>query len=284
MGIIQGLTEFLPVSSFAHLIIAEKSMGIGRMSGVMLESILHLGSAIAVLFVFRKDFLKIMRELLGLIIDLIGNLHIYLHNRRSQERDLPYTKLADGTWRRLTVLLIFSSVPTAAIGYCARRLVTIAAVSRFMPGACMLITGVVLLVTDLGLSQERRMVHDANPDNAVWMGICQGLSVFPGISRAGMAICAGLLGGLSHRFVVKYACLMSVPAILGAFALEITTVSSPNLTPPLMRMYAAGAFVAFLTGCVMCKILLRLTQQVRLRIFAMYNFLAGALLLLISFQ
>ena len=147
----------------------------------------------------------------------------------------------------------------------------------------MLVTGIVLLVTDLSLSQERRQVHDANMDNAIWMGICQGLAVFPGISRTGASICAGLLGGLSHRFVVKYVCMMSVPAIAGAFALEVRTLSSPNVTPALVRSVSAGAIISFLTGVLLCRLLLKATQKIRLRIFALYNFIFGAMLLLSNY-
>ena len=185
LGIIQGITEFLPVSSFGHLATVEKLFGAERQAGVLFEVMLHTGTLAAIFIVFWSDIKRIGEELLGMAMDLAGNLNLYIHNRRTGEH-LHYAKIVYGTYRKFAALILVSSVPTAVLGYTCRRLAAKAAVSPLLPGICFLITGIFLLVTDLGQAGMNKTPKEAGYDSAMWMGICQGLSVFPGISREGM--------------------------------------------------------------------------------------------------
>ena len=128
LGIVQGITEFLPVSSFGHLAAIENAMGITRNTAVLFEVLLHVGTLAAIFFAFHEDIRRIGEELLGMVMDVIGNLNIYFHNRRTGEQ-LGYARLVSGTYRKLTVLILVSSIPTAMLGYICRRLVTKAAAS-----------------------------------------------------------------------------------------------------------------------------------------------------------
>lgn len=150
-----------------------------------------------------------------MIMDIIGNVNIYFHNRKTGE-NLHYARVVHGTYRKFTAIMAVSFIPTALLGYICRRLVTRAAISPLLPGACILVTGVFLLVTDLSNIGGIKTPKDVTYDNAMWIGICQGISVFPGISRCGMTICAGLLCGFSRKFAVKYSYLISIPAVLGS--------------------------------------------------------------------
>lgn len=148
LGIVQGITEFLPVSSFGHLAAIENAMGITRNTAVLFEVLLHIGTMVAVFFAFHEDLRRIGEELLGMIMDIIGNVNIYFHNRKTGE-NLHYARVVHGTYRKFTAIMAVSFIPTALLGYICRRLVTRAAISPLLPGACILVTGVFLLVTDL---------------------------------------------------------------------------------------------------------------------------------------
>ena len=148
LGIVQGITEFLPVSSFGHLAAIENAMGITRNTAVLFEVLLHIGTMVAVFFAFHEDLRRIGEELLGMIMDIIGNVNIYFHNRKTGE-NLHYARVVHGTYRKFTAIMAVSFIPTAMLGYICRRLVTRAAISPLLPGACILVTGVFLLVTDL---------------------------------------------------------------------------------------------------------------------------------------
>ena len=282
LGIVQGITEFLPVSSFGHMAAIENAMDITRDTAVLFEVLLHVGTLFAVLFVFREDIRRILEELLGMALDLIGNANIYFHNRRTGD-NLHYARVVHGTYRKFTAVMLVSFIPTAMLGYICRRLVTLAAMSPLLPGACIMITGVFLLVTDLSNIGGNKAPKDVTYDNAMWIGICQGISVFPGISRCGMTICAGLLCGFSRKFAIKYSYLISIPAILGSLVLELGEFAGPQMSVSLGFTYIFGMIIAGVVGYFTIQFLLRNLQRGKLRYFAFYCFLAGAIALISNF-
>ncbi len=282
LGIVQGITEFLPVSSFGHMAAIENAMDITRDTAVLFEVLLHVGTLFAVLFVFREDIRRILEELLGMALDLIGNANIYFHNRRTGD-NLHYARVVHGTYRKFTAVMLVSFIPTAMLGYICRRLVTLAAMSPLLPGACIMITGVFLLVTDLSNIGGNKTPKDVTYDNAMWIGICQGISVFPGISRCGMTICAGLLCGFSRKFAIKYSYLISIPAILGSLVLELGEFAGPQMSVSLGFTYIFGMIIAGVVGYFTIQFLLRNLQRGKLRYFAFYCFLAGAIALISNF-
>ena len=258
LGIIQGMTEFLPVSSFGHLCGVQDLLGGTRGSGVLFEVMLHLGTMIALILVFLKDIKKIGIELIGMILDLIGNANIFLYNRRTG-KNLTYAKIA---------LIMVSTIPTVLIGYQCKRLVVRSASSHMFSGIGILLTGVILLVVDYSNVNGSKGTKETSFGDAMWMGICQGLSVFPGLSRLGLTMSAGLFCGLGRKFAVKYSLLMSIPAVLGAFFVEMGEFTS-----------VLGMIVAGITGYLVIRFMLKLSNQVRLRYFAFYSFAAGILIL-----
>lgn len=214
LAVVQGILEFLPVSSFGHLSILQNILGMEHETGVLLEAMLHFGTLAAVILTFWKDISRLVLESLDMLMDTIGNLSLYIHNKRTGDK-LRYAKIISNTYKKFALLLLVSMIPTALLGYTARRLVVLAASSQLLPGAGILITGIVLLVVDLGRMGGKKAARDASFGNAMWIGICQGLSVFPGLSRSGLTISAGLMSGFTRSFAVKYSYILSVPAIIG---------------------------------------------------------------------
>ena len=249
LGIIQGITEFLPVSSFGHLCGVQDLLGGTRGSGVLFEVMLHLGTMIALILVFLKDIKKIGIEIIS------------------------------GTYRKLTALIMVSTIPTVLIGYQCKRLVVRSASSHMFSGIGILLTGVILLVVDYSNINGSKGTKETSFGDAMWMGICQGLSVFPGLSRLGLTMSAGLFCGLGRKFAVKYSLLMSIPAVLGAFFVEMGEFTSVHMTVGQGFTYVLGMIVAGITGYLVIRFMLKLSNQVRLRYFAFYSFAAGILIL-----
>ena len=271
LGIIQGITEFLPVSSFGHLCGVQDLLGGTRGSGVLFEVMLHLGTMIALILVFMKDIKKIGIELIGMILDLIGNANIFLYNRRTG-KELTYAKIISGTYRKLTALIMVSTIPTVLIGYQCKRLVVRSASSHMFSGIGILLTGVILLVVDYSNVNGSKGTKETSFGDAMWMGICQGLSVFPGLSRLGLTMSAGLFCGL-----------MSIPAVVGAFFVEMGEFTSVHMTVGQGFTYVLGMIVAGITGYLVIRFMLKLSNQVRLRYFAFYSFAAGILILVANY-
>ena len=282
LAVIQGITEFLPVSSFGHLCIIENFLGMDHGPGVLLEAMLHFGTLAAVLFTFQKDIRHILYETLDILMDLVGNASLFIHNKRTGSH-LRYARIVNTTYRKFTVLIWISMIPTVCIGYTVRRLVALTAVSKLVPGAGMLITGIILLVIDLSRAGGKKTARDASYSNAMWIGICQGLAVFPGLSRSGMTISAGLMSGFSYSFAVKYSYIMSVPAIAGALIMELGQFGSADMTVGLGFTYILGMIISGIVGCFTIRGLLKIVHKGRFRHFAVYCFVIGLLVLIMNF-
>ena len=242
----------------ASLFCAESSW-YGAWTGVLLETMLHLGTLAAIFMTFQKDIRHLAFEALDMFMDLIGNANLYIHNKRTGEQ-LHYTRIISNIYRKFVVLLLVSMIPTAFLGYTARRLVSVSATSVLIPGAGIMVTGILLLVIDLSRVGGTKAAKDAHFSDAMWIGICQGLSVFPGLSRSGLTISAGLMSGFSRTFAVKYSYILSIPAIVGAMLMELGQFGSADMTIGLGFAYVFGMIIAgqwsaclrFVPVCVWC--------------------------------
>ncbi|MBQ1491555.1 MAG: undecaprenyl-diphosphate phosphatase, partial [Blautia sp.] len=184
----------------------------------------------------------------------------------------------------ITFLLLLSSAITALLGYLARNLVAKAVSSPLLLGAFFLVTGLFLLVTDLSRVGGRKSAKEAGPETGIWLGIAQGVASFPGISRFGLTFCAGLMCGLSRRFMAKFSCMMSVPASIGASFLIWDAWSDPALTADAAQGIVMAAFVAFICGLFLCKTIVKLFAKAPLVAFALYDMAFGGVILLRAFR
>ena len=282
LAIVQGITEFLPVSSFGHLCFVQNILGMEHGPGVLMEVMLHLGTLAAVFMTFQKDIRRLAVESIEMFMDVIGNANLYIHNRRTGD-ELHYAKIISNIYRKFAVLLMVSMIPTMFLGYTARRLVAMSAASKLLPGVGILITGIILLVIDLSQVGGTKAAKDASFSNAMWIGICQGLSVFPGISRLGLTVCAALLCGYSRKFAVRFSVFMSLPAIVGAFFAEVKYFGASEMTIGLGFASVFAMVIAGFVGCFVIRSMLQMTQKTKLRNFAYYSFVAGAVALAVNF-
>lgn len=280
LGILQGITEFLPVSSSAHLTLVQQLMKIQYDQILFFDLSLHLGTLAAVVFLFRKDLVKLSLSLSGIVRDLLYNAFLRLHHSKTPE-DIRYRKVLSTNYRRLAFSLLVTSLPTAVLGYLMHDIAELAFGSLFIPGVLLFITAVMLLVADLTPRGEKTP-KTMKPVDALIAGIIQGFSVLPGLSRFGTGLSACLLAGLSRKFAVKYSVLMSVPAILGGMILELTRA---GCRPPAsgIGVCLAGAIVSGLTGCLAIRFMLRIVRNIKLRVFALYCAILGVLFIAVHF-
>lgn len=273
MGIVQGIAEFLPVSSFGHLTILKILFGMEQGTGILPDAMLHLGTVVAICLVFQKDIRRLLQEFLGVSQDLLDNGKTWIRNKKNGE-NRAYKRVVHNTYRKFAMLLLVSSIPTVLIGFQARRLVELTVKNLLFPGIGFLITGILLLVVDF-VGTGEKVPREVTYANAMWIGIFQGLSVFPGVSRFGITICACLLSGMNKKFAIKYSMLMSVPAVIGAFLLELGEFGSSAMTLSLGFSYFVGAAVAGGVGYFVIRFLLKQVRKIKLRYFAFYCFAIG---------
>ena len=281
MGIIQGITEFLPVSSSGHLAIFQNLFHIETGTDLLFDVMLHIGTLIAVCTVFYKDISRLIIESMKICYDIYDNARLYIHNKKTNE-GLRYRKIIHNNYRKFVVLIILSTIPTAIIGYSARSLVATASKTLLAPGIGLLITGLLLLVSDFSGS-GKKIPKDISYSNGFYIGIAQGIATFPGLSRSGTTITACVLSGFDRRFAVKYSFIMSIPAIVGAAILEIGGVSKEAMSLPLFGKYLLGTVIAGVMGYFCIKTMLVVIKNKRFRYFSYYCFTIGVVAIVAHF-
>ena len=275
MGVIQGLTEFLPVSSSGHLAIFKNIFQINTDTGILYDVLLHLGTLIAVFIVYYKDIFKMITEGLGLIGDACCNVGIFFQNK-GKKRGLPYRRVIKNGYRKFDMLVIVSTIPTAIIGYVAQDLVEAASEILLIPGICLIITAILLFISDR-VPGGNKTPKQVTYTNAFGIGICQGMATLPGLSRSGTTITACIISGFDRNFAVKYSFIMSIPAILGAAVLQLKDIGSVEVTAPEVGSYIAGTAIAAIVGYICIKTLLVIVRKKKFTYFAIYCLLIGAL-------
>lgn len=281
LGVVQGITEFLPVSSSGHLAILENLFKINGNTGLLFNTIIHLGTLTAIIIAFRQDIKKLLLEGCKSLYDIYGNVEIYFHNKHQQDAKR-YKKIISNNYRKLLLLLLISTIPTAFMGVLLENLVEQAGDNLLAPAVGLFITGILLLIVDF-FPAGNKIPKDVTYTMAFVLGICQGIAVFPGISRAGVTIAVCLLCGFNRKFAVKYSFLMAIPAMLGAAILELFQFSYTGEYVEMMAMSISAAVVAGIVGFFCIKGMLVLMRKKRFRIFSIYCFILGIVAIICNF-
>ncbi len=269
MGLIQGLTEFLPVSSSGHLAIFKNLFHVNVETGLLFDVLLHIGTLVAVCIVYYKDIRELIVEAVKMLTDLVYNLFLKLRGSRKS-----YRKIISNSYRKFVVLVIVATIPTGIIGMLFSDLVEKASASLLIPGICLLITAVLLFISDHAPDGSKRP-KQVTYKNAVVIGICQGIATLPGISRSGTTITACILSKFDRRFAVKYSFILSIPAILGALVLQLKDIGSVQITSVEVGSYIIGMIVAAVVGYVCIKAMLVIVGNKKFKYFSIYCLIIG---------
>jgi undecaprenyl-diphosphatase len=279
LGLIQGITEFLPVSSSGHLAIFQKIFGISE-AGDAFDVFLHIGTLIAVFAVYWKDILRLIVDGIGIIVDSLFNAVTYIKCKRTKETPA-YRRVICSAYRKFALLVIVSTIPTAIIGFVAEDLVSQATDTLIVPGICLLITAILLFIADNvpdGTKTPKRTTYL----NALFIGVCQGISTLPGLSRSGTTITAGLLSGLRRDFAVKYSFIMSIPAIMGAAVLKVPKMKA-DIASSGAICYVAGMLISAVVGYICIKTMLVVVRNKKFKYFSVYCLVLGLIAVIASF-
>ncbi|MCI8993686.1 MAG: undecaprenyl-diphosphate phosphatase [Eubacterium sp.] len=275
MGIIQGVTEFLPVSSSGHLAIFKIMFHVDTSTGLLFDVLLHIGTLIAVFIVYYKDIFQMIAAVIGIIADSIKNIGTFFHNIGRRKKQ-PFIRVIHNGYRKFVLLVIVSTIPTGIIGYVAGDLVEAASEILLIPGICLLVTGTLLIISDR-VPDGGKGPKTVTYANSFVIGICQGIATLPGLSRSGTTITACLLSGFDRKFAVKYSFIMSVPAILGAAVLELKDFKPAQLVPGELKNYIIGMIVSAVVGYVCIKTMLVIVRKKKFTYFALYCYAIGAI-------
>ena len=258
LGIIQGLTEFLPVSSSGHLVIFQHLFGL-KEPELFFDICVHLGTLLAVMIVFRQE-IRELGQSLGHLLRLVF------------VEDAHFEHLFENSEFKMLLLVFFGFFPTAILGVVFNEI----GQQLF---SSVLIVGLMLIITGGLLWQTRRVagpgggLESFSIRTALIIGLVQGLAIMPGISRSGSTIALGLFLGLNRELSARYSFMLAIPAILGAGILSLHgLIADPNVD---YNIALIGAAVSFVVGYFALVLLLRLVKKAKLYLFAPYCWAAG---------
>lgn len=262
LGIVQGLTEWLPISSSGHLALVQLAMNLEV--PIFFDIVLHFGTLAAVIGIYRRELLGILKS-----IKPIGK-----KNRDSTGVKLMSIKRG----RRYLLLIILGMIPTALIGIGFRSIFEESFYSMWSIGLGFILTGAMILVTkfiDKGTNSIRNI-------DAVLIGIGQGLSIFSSISRSGATISIGMFRHIERSELITFSFLLSIPAIMGAGLYDLVfadSVSQVEIYQIPLESYIIGTFTAAIVGYVSIKFLINIINKGEFYLFSFYCFLLGSLIL-----
>ena len=265
LGALQGITEFLPISSSGHLVLAQHLLGFQE-SQLFFDIAVHVGTLMAVFLVFRDDLVSMLRGCLR----AIGRATSSKANATSND-------LNGGV--KLALMILVGSIPTAIIGLLLKDVF-----DRFFasPGVVGLglWTTAFFLIWSRRSKANRKHLNSPGVFDALMIGLVQGAAITPGLSRSGVTITVGMLLGLEPDLAFRFSFLLSIPAILGALALEAFHGGGNH---PEWRVVAVGFLSAFLVGWIALRMLRSLVSKGKLSYFAPYCLALGAMAFLIAF-
>lgn len=274
LGIVQGVTEFIPVSSSGHLAIMKNLLHMDVDSGILYDVLLHVATLVAVCIVMHKDILKLIMEFIAIVKDICTNIVILFENFNTDRKKQQYIPIMSGSYRRFVILIIISTIPTGILGFLMNDIIETIESELLVPGICLIATAVIILISDF-ITEGDKKAKDATVGDAFCIGTAQGIATLPGLSRSGTTIAACVLCGFDRKFAVKYSFIASMPAILGAMVLKLTKISSETISAGQVASYIVGMIVAAVVGYFALVFTIRIVQKKSFKFFAFYCFGIG---------
>lgn len=268
MGVLQGVTEFLPISSSGHLALFQHFFKMENLeeTQTFFTVMLHFGTLISIFIYYWQDILDMIREFFLALADLAGS------GRREQ---------APPPTRRLVLLIIVATLPLFAV-LPVKDAVEAAAKNVIFISAALIVTGFLLFFSDRW-GNGKKNARTATVTDALLVGVAQGIGTLPGISRSGITISAGLLRGYDRTFAVRFSFLMSLPAVFGATLLELKDAVENDINSEILPYCAVGIVVAAVVGYFSIRLVNVLSSKGKFGSFAWYCWAAGTVSLIASF-
>ena len=266
LGLIQGVAEFLPISSSGHLAIAENLLHMSGASEVpgFFDVLLHLGTLVAV-------FVAYWEEIRDMIVELF-------HGVRDLARHTTPTPVPPA--RRMILLIIVGTLPLFAV-LPVKNWVEGLSNNMYFVGCALVVTGFLLFASDR-VKKGRKTEKNATLVDVLLVGVAQAIATCPGISRSGTTITAGCFVGFDRKFAVRFSFLMSIPAILGANILSIKDAVDAGIIWADVPVYLVGVAVAAVVGYLCIRLLKMVAEKGKFGFFAYYCWAAGALTLVLQ--
>lgn len=268
LGLIQGVTEFLPVSSSGHLAVLQSFFGLQNVeeTDLLFDVLLHFATLVSICIVYRRDIADMIREFIGFFRDV-----------RHPKPDDDVPKPA----RRLLFMIVIACLPLIVVLPFQDAIASLSSNTIFI-GIMFLVTGGILFFSDR-LRQGHKTETSMTVGNTLIIGAAQVLGTLPGISRSGVTITAGMATGLDRNFAVKFSFLLSLPAVLAATLVTLYKALLGGIDVSRIPAYLVGMVVAGVTGYFAISLVKKITAKGKFGKFSYYMFAVGVLTIILSF-
>ena len=259
LGLVQGLAEFLPISSSGHLALLQQFFGIEEDNVLLFAVLLHVGTLISVFIVYWKDIWELLVELVLTIKDLFTGKGL-----RLDERPV----------RKLGVMIIVATIPTGIMGVLFNDFFNSLYNSVVPIGVGLIITGFLLVIAER-MGDSNRGIKQMNYRNALFIGFVQGVAICPGISRSGSTLFGSLICNLDRKFAVKFVFLISIPSILRSAVMEAPAAIKAGMDMSQLGPVLLGMAVAAVSGLIAIKSMIKIVSSKKLSYFSYYVWIVG---------
>ena len=263
LGIVQGLAEFLPISSSGHLALLQYFFGVEADSVLLFTVMMHVGTLVSVFIIYRKDIWALILELIDTIKDLCTGKG---------------PRINSSPMRRMGFMIIVATIPTALIGLFFEDFFESLYASIVSIAIGLIFTGIILFVAErMGKSDKGPM--EMKWRHAIFIGIMQGIAICPGVSRSGSTLFGSLISGLKREFAVEFVFLISIPSILGSVVLEMPKALAEGMDASMAGPLIVGVVLAALSGIFAIKAMIKVVSNKRLIGFTIYVWIVAACVL-----
>lgn len=265
LGLVQGLAEFLPISSSGHLAALQHFFNVSSDNVLTFTVMLHFGTLIAIFVAYWKDIVDLVIELFATLKDIFTGKGLQMNKNET---------------RKLGVMIIIATIPTAVIGLLFNDFFNSLYSSMLFIGVALLVTGTCLWLAEKK-GGGKKGVKEMTWKNALFIGICQSIAICPGISRSGATMVGGLASHFNRPHAVRFAFLISIPSVLGAFLLELPDAVKAASTEQGVGLgvMIAGIVVAAVSGYAAIKVMIKAVTNEKLFYFSIYTWIAGLFLI-----
>jgi len=291
LGLLQGITEFLPISSSGHLVLVEGWLKLDVTAMKSFDIAVHFGTLLAILIYFRKDFLMLISGSLRFVAQKLrigrGGAHGAPAGGENRARGGAWRSGGDGAGAthedgaKLSGWIIFATVPAVLVGLFFGDYLDAIFRNTFSVAVAMIVMGVLFFVAEFVAARIARSEYSLK--NTVLIGIAQACALIPGVSRSGATISAGLAQGISREAAARFSFLLGAVAIAAATALAIFNVAKGDANLPSFDLLTAGIATSFISGYAAIAFLMRFLKKHTLHVFGVYRVVLGFALLYLNF-
>lgn len=255
-GIIQGITEFLPISSSGHLVILHKFLNLPIKNELAFDVVLHSATLLAVIWFFRNDVLKLLKSWLKSF---------------SGYRD---------EFSRISWLIILATIPAALAGWFFEELIESVLRSPSVVAVMLIVVGVFFIIIEQ-VSRKTDELKNLNWSKSLIIGVAQAIALIPGTSRSGITIIAGLAAGLKRQAAIRFSFILSIPIIFGASITKVPQIFKAGLAGDELIILIIAFIASFVSGILVIKYFLQFAKNHSLNIFAVYRFVLAVVIIIL---